>query len=135
MFKGIRDALDRMHHIRIAIVDDHAPFRKVLRQIIEREHDLSVVAETDNGLDATGMMERFRPDVVVMDLNMPVVDGFDAIGLITEEYPATKVITLSIHTLDDVRERAMEAGAYCFHSKDCIPEEIVAAIRDGHQSR
>ena len=118
-----------MTPIRVGIVDDNALFRKVLRSILEREHDLTVVAEADNGLDVLGMMERFRPDVVLVDLNMPVVDGFDAISIITEDYPTTKVITLSIHTLDEVKERAMEAGACHFLTKDCHPEEIITAIR------
>jgi chemotaxis response regulator CheB len=73
-----------VNQIRVAIVDDHAPYRTVLRSIIERAHDLTVVAEAENGLDAIDMVERLRPEDVLMDLNMPVVDGFDATSIIME---------------------------------------------------
>jgi len=119
--------------IRIAIVDDHADFRKALRSQLERDKTLDVIGEADNGLDAITLVKDFRPEVVLMDLNLPVADGFDATSVITEEYPATKVIVLSMHTLDDVRERALEAGASNFLSKDCSPKGIVTAIRNCSQ--
>lgn len=118
-----------MNPIRIAIVDDHAAFRNVLRSALEREHDFAVVAEADNGLDAIIMVENVRPAIVLMDLNLPVLNGFDAISVITEQRPTTKVIALSMHTLDDVRVHAMKAGASYYLSKDCGLKRLVNVIR------
>jgi DNA-binding NarL/FixJ family response regulator len=122
-----------VNQIRVAIVDDHAPYRTVLRRIIERAHDLTVVAEAENGLDAIDMVERLRPEVVLMDLNMPVVDGFDATSIIMEEHPTTRVVTLSMHSLEAVRELALKAGASHFFCKDGSLEDLIATLRDGHQ--
>ena len=70
------------------------------------------------------MVERLRPEVVLMDLNMPVVDGFDATSIIMEEHPTTKVVTLSVHSLEAVRELALKSGASHFFCKDGNPEEL-----------
>ena len=114
-----------MPQIRVAIFDDHAVFRKVLRIILEKQHDLTLVAEADNGLTAVEMVDEHRPDVVLMDINMPVVNGLDATGIITSKYPRTRVVILSMHSDDGVRVRAKEVGASHFLSKDCQPKGLI----------
>ncbi len=118
-----------MNKIRIAIVDDHAVLRNGVACILRNQPDLAVVAEAENGLIAIEMVDRLLPDVVLMDLNMPVMDGYAATKIIKAKHPQVKVIVLSMHNDDGVRARALEAGACHFLSKDCTPAGIVAAIR------
>jgi two-component system response regulator DegU len=115
--------------IKVAIVDDHEVFRKCIRVIIEREPDFALVAEADNGLSALEMVNEHRPSVVLMDLNMPVMDGFSATSIIKSRFPQIRVMVLSMHSDEGIRVRAMEAGASHFLSKDCNPSGIVNLIR------
>ena len=123
-----------MKPIRVAIVDDHAVVRQGVACILRTEKDLEVVAEAENGLLTVEMVDRLLPDVVLMDLNMPVLDGFKATEIITEKHRRIKVIVLSMHNDDSIRARALKAGACHFLSKDCQPQGIVAAIRGCQES-
>ena len=121
--------------IRLAIVDDHSAFRKSLRFILERDPDLSVVAEADDGVAALAMVDEHKPDFVLIDVRLPRMDGLEATRAITSKHPQTRVIVLSLFTDDGTREKAMQAGAYDYCCKDANPEWIVAAIKDGHRQQ
>jgi two-component system response regulator DegU len=116
--------------VRVAIIDDHAVFRQCIRRLIERAADLAVVAEAENGLAAIDVVDTHRPDVVLMDLNMPLMDGFEATRVITAKHPRTRVVALSMHSDDGIRVRAFESGACHFLSKDCRPAGILTVIRN-----
>ena len=115
-------------NIRILIVDDHQMFRESLRQIIEAKHDLDVVAEADNGLSAIEKAEKFRPDIIVMDIRMPVVDGIDATRQIKAKFPRIKVIALSSHSDWAYVEKMIQAGASDYLSKICSRNDVINCI-------
>ncbi len=121
-----------MDQIRIGIVDDHAVVREGLRCILQSQSRMLIVAEAENGLAALEMVDQHRPDVILMDINMPVMDGLEATRIITAKHPQTKVVVLSMHTDDGIRVQAQEAGASHFLSKDCNPQAIADVIRNVH---
>jgi two-component system, NarL family, response regulator LiaR len=127
--------LPRMKHIAVMIVDDHARVRQGLRTFFSTCPDLRVVAEAANGEEALECCAQARPDVVVMDMMMPFMDGPTATGRIREACPDSQVIALSSFGDPDVVKRAMEAGAIAYVPKDSSPEMLVAAIRQAHLGR
>ncbi len=127
--------LPGMKHIAVMIVDDHARVRQGLRTFFSTCPDLRVVAEAANGEEALECCVRARPDVVVMDMMMPAMDGPTATGRIRELCPDSKVIALSSFGDPDVVRRAMEAGAAAYVLKDSSPETLVEAIRDADHAR
>ncbi len=115
--------------IRILIADDHTLFREGLRQLLEMESDITVVGEADDGMSAIARVRELSPDVVLMDINMPVVDGVAAIAQLTAEMPNTGVIALTMHREDHYVFEAMRAGARGYLLKDARPSDLVFAIR------
>ena len=115
--------------VKIAIADDHPTFRKCLKSILEREPDFIIIGEAEDGLEAIKIAYTLRPDVFLMDLNMPIMNGYKATEVITSKYPETKVIVLSMHSDDGVRVRALGAGACHFLCKGCNSAGISASIR------
>jgi DNA-binding NarL/FixJ family response regulator len=113
----------------VLIADDQALVRVGLRKILETEPDTSVVGEAGDGDAAVTMAGRLRPDVVLMDIRMPVLDGIEATRRIARERPATRVLMLTTFGLDDYVYDALRAGASGFMLKDAPPEEIAAAVR------
>ena len=115
--------------IRVLLVDDQHLIRAGLKMLCEAEPDLEVVGEADNGRDAVTLAGRLAPDVVVMDLRMPGVDGITATGRILAERPATRVLVLTTFGDDDHLYPALTAGATGFLLKDAPPEELLDGIR------
>ena len=115
--------------IRVAVVDDQALVRAGFRMICEAEDDLSVVGEAADGADAVAMVARARPDVVLMDIRMPVLDGVEACARLATSHPDTRVLMLTTFDLDDYVFSALQAGASGFLLKDTPPEQLVEAIR------
>jgi DNA-binding NarL/FixJ family response regulator len=113
----------------VLIADDQALVRVGLRKILEAESDLTVVGEAEDGQDAAFEARRLSPDVVLMDIRMPVLDGIEATRRIASTSPATRVVILTTFGLDTYVYEALQAGASGFMLKDAPPEEIVAAIR------
>jgi DNA-binding NarL/FixJ family response regulator len=113
----------------ILIADDQALVRVGLRKILEFEPDIEVDGEAMDGEDAVRQAGRLRPDVVLMDIRMPVLDGIEATRRITGEYPATRVLILTTFGLDGYVYESLRAGASGFMLKDAPPEEIVGAVR------
>jgi DNA-binding NarL/FixJ family response regulator len=113
----------------VLIADDQTLVRVGLRKILEAEPDLSVVGEAEDGQDAAFEARRLQPDVVLMDIRMPVLDGIEATRRIVSRSPATRVVVLTTFGLDTYVYEALHAGASGFMLKDAPPEEIVAAVR------
>jgi DNA-binding NarL/FixJ family response regulator len=113
----------------LLIADDQALVRVGLRKILESEPDTTVVGEASDGQDAVAATRRLRPDVVLMDIRMPVLDGIEATRRIVRAQPGTRVLILTTFGLDDYVYDALRAGASGFMLKDAPPEEIVAAAR------
>jgi DNA-binding NarL/FixJ family response regulator len=118
--------LDRL--IRIGIVDDNKLVRETLRYILGCSPNLKVVGEAENGSEAIAMVEAFQPDVVLMDISMPVVNGIEATRSITSNFTDTKVIVLTMHTDQTYSDTALQAGACRFLTKDCGREKLLNAI-------
>lgn len=114
--------------VRIVIVDDSQVYRKTICRILQKKPNLQIVAEAENGFAAIQAVETHRPGVVLMDINMPVLNGFDATRIITTEFPDTKVIVLTMHTDEAFSDRAHKAGACHFLAKDCGKENLFNAI-------
>lgn len=115
--------------IRLMVVDDHPAFRKGLAALIESEPDLSVVAETGDGLESVELYRRVRPDVVLMDLRLPGFSGVEAIQAICKEFPDARVIVVTTYDTDEDVYRALQSGAKSYLLKDMFPEQIFDAIR------
>ena len=112
----------------VLIADDQALVRVGLRKILETEPDTSVVGEAADGEDAVEMCSRLRPDIVLMDIRMPVLDGIEATRRIVRAQPNTRVLILTTFGLDRYVYDALHAGASGFMLKDAPPEEIAAAV-------
>ena len=119
------------HTIRIVIADDHAFVRTSLHSMLKLEQRLTVVAEAKNGSEAIAMVEKHRPDVVLMDISMSVLNGIDATRIINSKFPNTKVIVLNMHTDQGYSDCAYAAGASCFLAKGCNKDEILDAHHHG----
>jgi two-component system, NarL family, response regulator LiaR len=115
--------------IRVLIADDHAVVRQGLRTFLDLQEEIDVVGEAADGEEALAAIEELAPDVVLMDLVMPRLDGIEAIRRIRERTPATRVIVLTSFLDDDKVFPAVRAGAAGYLLKDVQPQELVRAIR------
>jgi NarL family two-component system response regulator LiaR len=118
--------------IRVLVVDDHAVVREGLRAFLELQEGLEVVGEATDGEEALAEAERLRPDVVLMDLVMPRLDGVGAMRALRERVPAARVIVLTSFTEDDKLLPAIRAGAAGYLLKNAQPKEVARAIRAAH---
>jgi two-component system, NarL family, response regulator LiaR len=118
--------------IRVLIVDDHEVVRRGLRTFLDLQGELEVVGEAADGEEAVAEVARLSPDVVLMDLVMPRLDGVAAIRRIRVQSPATRVIALTSFLDDDKLLPAVRAGAAGYLLKDVRPQELVSAIRTAH---
>ncbi len=116
--------------LRVLIVDDVPQVRQELRGLLQLTGELEVVGEAANGLEAISQAEALRPDVVVMDLEMPVMDGYEATRQIKTRRPACRVVALTIHGGETERQRAFQAGADSFVVKGAPLETLMEAIRN-----
>ena len=118
--------------IRVLVADDHAVVRQGLRTFLELQEDIEVVADVADGRAALAAVSQYAPDVVLMDLVLPEVDGVEAIRRIASERPRTRVIALTSFLDDDKVFPAVRAGAAGYLLKDVEPQELVRAIRVVH---
>ena len=118
--------------IRVLIADDHAVVRQGLRTFLGLQEDIDVVGEAADGEEALALAERLAPDVVLIDLVMPGVDGIEALRRLRDRLPAARAIVLSSFVDDDKLFPAVRAGAAGYLLKDVQPQELVAAIRTVH---
>jgi two-component system response regulator NreC len=115
-------------NIRVMVVDDHTIMREGLRSLIEKEAGMAVCGEAADGLSAIGLARVIRPDLIVMDLTMPGLNGIEAIRHILADCPGIKVLALSMHSDRRFADGAVKAGASGYLLKDCAFEELVRAI-------
>ncbi|MEW2579440.1 response regulator transcription factor [Streptomyces syringium] len=118
--------------IKVLIADDQPLVRRGLALILAPDPAFEVVGEAGDGTEAVALAHRLRPDVVVMDIRMPVLDGVAATGQLARELPGCRVLALSTFDMDEYVVAALRAGAYGFLPKDISPEELVAAVRVVH---
>ncbi|HEY5224321.1 MAG TPA: response regulator transcription factor [Microbacteriaceae bacterium] len=123
--------------IRVGLVDDQALFRAGIRMLVSSQPDLQFVGEAGDGVDAVAMVESAQPDIVLMDIRMPVMDGIASTQAIfasaaRRSVSAPRVIVLTTFDLDEAAARAIRAGASGFVLKDADPEFLLAAIRTVH---
>jgi DNA-binding NarL/FixJ family response regulator len=118
--------------IRVLIVDDQELVRYGFRLMLDATPGIVVVGEADDGERAVGAAERLQPDVILMDVRMPQMNGIEATKRILTRHPSTRVLVLTTYDLDDYAFGALRAGAAGFLLKDTRPEQLVAAIRAVH---
>jgi len=118
--------------IRVLIVDDHAMVRRGMRDFLDLHSDLEVVGEAGDGQVALDETDRLRPDVVVMDLMLPVIDGIAATAQIKLRHPGVEVVAITSFIEEDRVTAAIEAGASGFLLKDAEADDLAAAIRAAH---
>ena len=118
--------------IRVLVVDDHAVVRAGLRGLLELQDGIEVVGDAENGAEGIEAAARVRPDVVLMDLVMPGLDGVSAMRLLRERLPETRVIVLTSFLDDDKLLPALRAGAAGYLLKNAEPQEVVRAVRTAH---
>jgi DNA-binding NarL/FixJ family response regulator len=121
--------------IRVLIVDDHAVVRQGLRMFIDMQKDMEVVGEGTNGIEAVELATRLNPDVILLDLIMPQMDGVEATRRILESTPHSRVLILTSFGEDDKVFPAIRAGAQGYLLKDIQPNELVKAVRETFQGK
>jgi len=118
-----------MADISIIIADDHTVVRTGTRQILEKEPDLKVVGEATNGAEAVELVKNLLPDIAIIDISMPVMDGIEATRQIKEINPATAILILSVYDNDEYVFGLLEAGAAGYLLKDASGQELINAVR------
>ena len=127
---GVNDlSSDGLGRIRVLVADDHPVVRTGLAAVIAQEPDLLLVAQAENGERAVALFREHQPDVVLMDLRMPLVDGVEAIRRIVEEFPAARILALTTYEGDADIRRALDAGARGYLLKDMLLSDVISAIR------
>jgi NarL family two-component system response regulator LiaR len=119
--------------IRVFVADDHAIVRKGIAAVLEIVPDIEVVGEAENGRDTVRQVEALQPDVILMDLVMPKMDGIEAIRRIKERQPGARILVLTTFAGEDQILPAIKAGALGYHLKDSRPQELAQAIRQVHR--
>jgi DNA-binding NarL/FixJ family response regulator len=121
--------------IRVLCVDDHPLIRKGIASILAHEPDMQLVAEADNGRDAIGAFRKVLPDVTLMDLRMPELDGIAATVAIRQEFPEARIIALTSYDGDQDIYRALDAGVRGYLLKETVHTDVLRAIRTVHAGR
>jgi DNA-binding NarL/FixJ family response regulator len=114
--------------IKVLLVDDHVLLRKGVSLLLQEENEIIVVGEANNGEEAMALMKELTPDIVVMDISMPKLNGIEATKQIVGASPESKVIALSIHSAKQFVEGMIDAGALGYLLKESLPEELIQAI-------
>lgn len=122
-----------MSMIRVLIADDHALVRESVRAILANEGDIEIIATAGNGQEAIELTESFHPDVVVMDISMPKMDGIHATEIIHNKQGSTSIVILSMHVNAALIQQALRMGARGYVLKRQVTDELPKAIRAAHQ--
>jgi len=118
-----------MAKIKILLADDHALFREGLRSLLEDQEDVEVIGEAEDGLQVEKMARQLKPDVILMDINMPVIDGVEATRAILQEDDSIGIIILTMHRQDEYVFEALKAGAKAYLLKDTRSRRLLEVIR------
>ncbi len=124
---------ERDNHIKVLLVDDHALFREGVVEIFAVENDMRVVGEAENGAEAIALAQREKPDVVLLDVEMPVLGGEGAIEGILRVSPSSKVLVLTMHDEPRLVRKLLRLGANAYIVKNATRKELVAAVRTLHR--
>lgn len=120
------------HSISVLLVDDHEIVRVGFKRLIETTSDIDVIAEASSGEGAYNLAHELRPDIIIMDINMPGIGGLEAISRLCKRNPKIKIIALTVHETEPFPTRVLTAGARGYLSKRCGPQELISAIRSVH---
>jgi DNA-binding NarL/FixJ family response regulator len=118
-----------MEHIKIVLADDHVLVRKGIRAMLESDAEMEVVGEASNGQEALEAARTLKPDILVLDIRMPQMDGLEAAARVKEYAPGTKAVILSMHDSEEYVLEALNADAYGYLLKDTDKEEFLKALR------
>ena len=121
--------------IKILLADDHALLREGLSSILNNQEDITIVGEASNGREAIQCVEQLHPDIVLMDITMPILNGIDATEQIRKKFSHTQVIILSMHITAEYVHRSLKAGALAYILKQSAGREVVDAIRSVYAGR
>jgi DNA-binding NarL/FixJ family response regulator len=117
-----------MRLVRVLLADDHALVRAGFRTLLETIPGVHVIADADNGQDALRLIEEHRPDIAILDISMPGLNGLEAAARVSAEFPSVRVIILSMHANEEYVLRALQAGASGYLLKDADPAELELAV-------
>src|SRR2546428_8476236 len=121
--------------LRILVVDDHAVVRRGVRSLLESHEGWEVCGEATNGRDAVEQSRRLRPDVVVMDLSLPELNGLDATRQILKDSPRSEILVLTMHHSEELARDVLQAGARGYVLKSDADENLIAAVESLHQHK
>ncbi len=124
-----------MNKIKVFIADDHAMLRDGLKSILRQSGDIEIVGEAGDGLEAVQMIKVVRPDVCIVDLNMPGLKGTDVVRMVKEALPKLKIVVLTMHDKEEYIYHAIKNGALGYVLKTSPSEEIIAAVRDTYRGK
>ncbi len=124
-----------MNKIRVMIADDHAMVRQGLKTILELEEDICVVSQASNGEEAVAMSKKIRPDIILMDINMPVVNGLQAIKMLKDEPVNYKIIVLTLHQDREYLFKTLQLGCEGYVLKDAESSVLIEAIRSVYRDQ
>jgi len=124
-----------MRKIRIVLVDDHKLMRSGLRVLLEQQSDFAVVGEASDGREAVALVDAQKPDVLVMDIGMPNLNGIEAAAQITQAHPEMSIVMLSMHSDESYVLRALKAGAKGYLLKDSAETDLIRAVRSVAESK
>ena len=122
-----------MNKIRILVVDDHPILRQGLAALLAVESDMQLIAEASNGREAIELFRSHRPDITLLDVQMPGTDGIEALTTIRSEFPAARVVVLTTYAGDVLAQRALKAGAHGYVLKGLLRKELLDTIRVVHR--
>lgn len=118
--------------MRVLLADDHAIMRAGIRMLLSNEPDIDIVGEAENGLQAVEMARALKPDVVVMDISMPQLDGFEATRRVVRDCPQTRVLVLTMHESEEHFFEILSTGAAGYVPKKAAPTDLINALRAVH---
>ena len=119
--------------IRVLVVDDHAIVRKGVKALLDEVENIDVIGEASNGIEAVDQAENLKPDVILMDLEMPIMDGVEAISQITSQQEEARIVALTSFATDDKVFPAIKNGALGYILKDSDPDKLIDAIQQVHR--
>jgi DNA-binding NarL/FixJ family response regulator len=122
-----------MHKITVILADDHTVVRQGLKALLNLEGDIEIVGEAENGRQAVQMVKKLMPEVCVMDISMPLLNGLEATRQLSKEVPSTKIIILSSYSEDEYVQQLTEAGATGYLVKQTVANDLLKAIREAQK--